>query len=147
MKIHRLISSAVCAAALATAQIAHAQGAGAEWTTPAGTVQGTRFNNLNQINPANVARLTEEFHFTTGIETGHEGPPLVVGTTMYMVTPFPNRLIAFDLAKGGNVKWTFDPRANPFAQDKACCDIVNRGAVYADGKVIYNVLDNTTVAG
>jgi PQQ-dependent dehydrogenase (methanol/ethanol family) len=146
MKIHRLISSAVCAAALATAQIAHAQGAGAEWTTPAGTVQGTRFSNLNQINPANVARLTEEFHFTTGIETGHEGAPLVVGTTMYMVTPFPNRLIAFDLAKGGNVKWTFDPRANPFAQDKACCDIVNRGAVYADGKVIYNVLDNTTVA-
>jgi len=55
-------------------------------------------------------------------------------------------LIAFDLAKGGDVKWTFDPHANRFAQDKACCDIVNRGAVYADGKVIYNVLDNTTVA-
>jgi len=55
-------------------------------------------------------------------------------------------LIAFDLAKGGDVKWIFDPHANRFAQDKACCDIVNRSAVYADGKVIYNVLDNTTVA-
>ena len=39
----------------------------------------------------------------------------------------------------------FDPHADPFAQDKACCDIVNRGAVFVNGKVIYNVLDNTTV--
>jgi alcohol dehydrogenase (cytochrome c) len=127
-------------------QMAHAQGAGAEWTTPAGTVQGARFSTLNQINTSNVARLTEEFHVTTGIEAGHEGAPLVLGTTMCMVTPFPNRLIAFDLAEGGEVKWTFDPHADRFAQDKACCDIVNRGAVYADGRVIYNVLDNTTVA-
>jgi lanthanide-dependent methanol dehydrogenase len=44
------------------------------------------------------------------------------------------------------VKWTLDPYANRFAQDKACCDIVNRDAVYADAKVIYDVLDNTTVA-
>jgi lanthanide-dependent methanol dehydrogenase len=28
----------------------------------------------------------------------------------------------------------------------ACCDIVNRGAVFADGKIIYNTLDAHTVA-
>jgi alcohol dehydrogenase (cytochrome c) len=28
----------------------------------------------------------------------------------------------------------------------ACCDIVNRGAAYADGKIIYNTLDAHTVA-
>jgi lanthanide-dependent methanol dehydrogenase len=128
--------------------------AGANWTTPAGTVQGTRFSALNQINADNVQRLQEEFRFSTDVVAGHEGAPLVVNSTMYVVSPFPNFLFALDLARGGQVRWKFDPRADPFAQDKACCDIVNRGAVYAprgatDGsvdKVIYNVLDNTTVA-
>ena len=58
-------------------------------------------------------------HFTFRIEAGHEGAPLVVGTTMYMVTSFPNRLIAFDLARGGDVRWTFDPHANRFAHLEA----------------------------
>jgi lanthanide-dependent methanol dehydrogenase len=130
-----------------TDNVAHAQsGAGAEWTTPAGTVQGTRFSTLSEINAANVGTLTEEFSFVTGVKAGHEGAPLVIGTTMYIVGPFPNRLFALDLANGGRLKWTFNPNANPFARDKACCDIVNRGAVFVNGKIIYNVLDNTTVA-
>jgi lanthanide-dependent methanol dehydrogenase len=71
---------------------------------------------------------------------------------MYVVGPFPNRLFALDLTRPGQTKWVFDPHANPFAQDKACCDIVNRGAVFVgtanapNGEIIYNVLDNTTVA-
>ena len=129
--------------------------AGAEWTTPAGTVQGTRFSSLTQINSTNVDRLQEEFHFSTGINAGHEGQPLVVNGIMYVVTPFPNLLYALDLGRNGDVKWVFDPHADLFAQDKACCDIVNRGAAFhprdpntatSVDKVIYNVLDNTTVA-
>jgi PQQ-dependent dehydrogenase (methanol/ethanol family) len=137
-------------ASLALPQILGAQlpapGAGAQWTTPAGDVQGTRFSTLDQINTTNVSRLQEEFHFRTDVRAGHEGAPLVVGRTMYIVSPFPNRLFALDLANGGRLRWVFDPKADPFAQDKACCDIVNRGAVYSNGKIIYNVLDNTTVA-
>jgi lanthanide-dependent methanol dehydrogenase len=125
---------------------ASAQAAGAEWTTPAGTVEGTRFSSLAQIDTANVGKLVEEFSFRTGVIAGHEGAPLVVGSTMYVVSPFPNKLFALDLKNRGKLLWTFDPRADPFAQDKACCDIVNRGAVHANGKIIYNVLDNTTVA-
>lgn len=129
--------------------------AGAEWTTPAGTVQGTRFSSLTQINSTNVDRLQEEFHFSTGINAGHEGQPLVVNGILYVVTPFPNLLYALDLGRNGDVKWVFDPHADLFAQDKACCDIVNRGAAFhprdpntatSVDKVIYNVLDNTTVA-
>jgi lanthanide-dependent methanol dehydrogenase len=149
--------------------------AGAEWTTPAGTVQGTRFSSLTEINRTNVSRLQEEFRFSTGVVAGHEGQPLVVNGTMYVVTPFPNKLVALDLAGsgdgslgdgdnsgsgsgdsgGGRVKWVFDPRPDPFAEDKACCDIVNRGAAYhprdpkvstSVDKIIFNVLDNTTVA-
>ena len=134
------------AGVLSAGDSARAQGTPGEWTTPAGDLQGTRFSQLSQINTTNVGRLVQEFQFRTGVEAGHEGTPLVIGRTMYIVGPFPNRLFALDLSRGGAVSWVFDPRADPHAQDKACCDIVNRGAAYANGKVIYNVLDNTTVA-
>ena len=98
------------------------------WTTPAGDVQGTRFSSLAQINTANVRRLTQEFEFETGIEAGHEGAPLVVGNTMYMVGPFPEQIVRAQPRQQGALRWVFNPRANPFAEGKACCDIVNRGA-------------------
>src|SRR5206468_12061397 len=34
----------------------------------------------------------------------------------------------------------------PAAKGEACCDLVNRGAVAADGKILYNTLDGYTVA-
>jgi lanthanide-dependent methanol dehydrogenase len=135
--------------AVATAvlpQRSNAQAAGAEWTTPSGTQQGTRFSTLADITPANVATLTEEFSFSTGSRASHQGQPLVVGRTMYIVTPFPNKLIALDLDNPGATRWTYSPPVREFARGVACCDVVNRGAVYAAGKVIYNVLDNTVVA-
>jgi lanthanide-dependent methanol dehydrogenase len=134
------------AAVLLPHHLAWAQAAGAEWTTPAGTVEGTRFSSLAQIDTSNVSRLKEEFHFNTGVKAGHQGAPLVVGSTMYVVGPFPNKLFALDLTRPGQTRWVFDPRANEYAKGVACCDIINRGAVFANGKIIYNVLDNTTVA-
>ncbi len=125
---------------------AQAQDAGAEWSTPSGSLQATRFSKLTDITPANAGGLVEEFAFPTGAVASHQGQPLVVGSTMYIVTPFPNKLIALDLAHPGVTLWTFNPGANPYARGVACCDVVNRGAVYADGKIIYNVLDDTTVA-
>ena len=66
---------------------------------------------------------------------------------MYIVTPYPNKLIAFDLSKPGAAKmWEYAPPIDPTAFGKACCDDVNRGASYWDGNIIYNVLDNQTVA-
>ena len=124
----------------------YAQAAGAEWTTPSGTLQGTRYSGLSQITSGNVATLVEEFAFPTGTKASHQGQPLVVGSTMYIVTPFPNKLIALDLRFPGQTLWTFDPGARRYARGVACCDVVNRGAVYAGGKIIYNVLDDTTVA-
>src|SRR3954451_11327038 len=116
--------------------------ADAEWTTPAGTVQGTRFSTLAQINTTNVNQLRREFSFSTGVRARHEGQPLVVGDMMYVVSPFPNRLFAFDLNSPVALRWVFDPKPNRFAQDQACCDITNRGAAFArrsngQGIIIY----------
>ncbi|MDO9316551.1 MAG: PQQ-dependent dehydrogenase, methanol/ethanol family [Burkholderiaceae bacterium] len=134
-------------AALAAPTLSHAQAAaGADWTTPSGTAQATRFSSLTDITPGNVGKMVEEFSFKTGSTATHQGQPLVVGSRMYVVTPFPNRLIALDLAHPGLTLWTYNPGGKEFARGVACCDVVNRGAVYADGKVIYNTLDDYTVA-
>ena len=121
--------------------------AGNEWTLPAGDYANTRFSSLAQITTANVANLKVMTTLSTGIPHGHEGNPLVVDNTMYVVTPFPNNLIAVDLTKpGGALKWIYEPHPDPRSVGIACCDVVNRGASYADGKIIYNLLDAHTVA-
>jgi alcohol dehydrogenase (cytochrome c) len=119
---------------------------GAEWTTAGGVPQGTRYSTLAQITPANVGQLTEEFAYPTGTKGSHQGSPLVVGNVMYVVTPFPNKLIALDLTHPGSALWTFNPNPAGFARGLTCCDIVNRGAAYANGLVVYTLLDGNVVA-
>jgi len=114
---------------------------------PARDYAATRYSGLSQITARNVTHLHPVWSFSTGVLGGHEGQPLVVGSTMYVVTPFPNVLYAFDLTREGYpLKWKYRPEVNPTALGIACCDAINRGAVYADGKIIYNLLDGHTVA-
>src|SRR5690349_9366748 len=118
-----------------------------QWTMPARDYAATRYSGLNQITPANAAHLKPVWTFSTGVLGGHEGQPLVVDRTMYVVTPYPNVLYAFDLTtEGYPLKWKYRPAVDPKAIGIACCDVINRGAAYADGKIVYNLLDGHTVA-
>lgn len=118
-----------------------------QWTIPAGDYAGTRYSPLDQINAENVKNLKLVGVMEMGIPHGAEGQPLVVNDTMYVVTPFPNDLIALDLTKPGfPMKWKYEPRPDEKAVGIACCDVVNRGASYADGKIVYATLDNNVVA-
>lgn len=120
---------------------------GGEWRLPAGDNANTRYSSLAQIDASNAKDLKVIGMVSTGIPRGHEGQPLVVGDTLYVVTPFPNDLIAIDLHDPkGPLKWKYQPHPDPMAVGKACCDVVNRGASYAQGKIIYNLLDAHTVA-
>ena len=58
-----------------------------EWPMPAGDYAATRYSPLDQIDVANAPRLHPVWSFSTGVLGGHEGQPLVVGDTMYVVTP------------------------------------------------------------
>jgi len=121
--------------------------AAGEWQMPAGDYASSRFSDLAQITPANAANLKASWTFSTGVLRGHEGQPLVVNNTMYLVTPYPNVSYAIDLATAGQpLKWKFRPENAQAATGQACCDVVNRGAAYADGKIFYNLLDGHTVA-
>jgi PQQ-dependent dehydrogenase (methanol/ethanol family) len=117
-----------------------------EWTMPAKNFASTRFSALDEVNWQNVATLTLAFSFDTGVKRGQEAAPLVVGATMYVVTPYPNVLFALDLEKKGALKWKYQPAVEPRAQGIACCDVVNRGASYADGRIYYNTLDGRALA-
>ncbi len=118
-----------------------------QWTLPAGDYANTRFSPLDQINAKNVNNLKIVGTMSTGIPHGHEGQPLVVNGTLYVVTPFPNDLIALDLSKPGfPMKWKYEPRPDPQSQGVACCDVVNRGASYGDGKIVFATLDNHIIA-
>ena len=116
-----------------------------QWTMAARNYDSTRYSGLNQINVGNVSGLRPAFSYTTRLDRGHEAAPIVVGGTMYIVTPFPNHVVALDLTKGGAVKWTYEPKAKPAAQGVACCDVVNRGGVYWDGKFIFATLDGAVI--
>ena len=118
-----------------------------DWPMPAKDYAATRYSDLTEITGANAGRLRPVWSFSTGVLGGHEGQPLVVDHTMYVVTPYPNVLYAFDLTREGYpLKWKYRPAVDPNALGIACCDAVNRGAFYADGKIVYNLLDGHTVA-
>jgi PQQ-dependent dehydrogenase (methanol/ethanol family) len=81
------------------------------------------------------------------VNRGHEAAPLAVADTLFVVTPYPNHLLAYDLkAPGSPPRWTYTPESSPAAQGVACCDVVNRGAAYWKGRVFFNTLDAQTVA-
>jgi lanthanide-dependent methanol dehydrogenase len=117
------------------------------WPLPGRDAQGTRYSPLTQITTDNVKNLHVVWTFSTGFARGFEGQPLVVNNTMYVVTPWPNWVFALDLTKpNGPVKWVYKSPTARAAQGEACCDVVNRGASFADGKIVFNRLDNHTVA-
>jgi lanthanide-dependent methanol dehydrogenase len=118
-----------------------------QWLMPAKNYASTRFSSLNEINTENARNLQVTWTFATGLANGHEAAPLVVNNTMYIVTPYPNTLYALDLTQpGAPMKWRYDPKPVPSSQGVACCDVVNRGGAYFNGKIFYNTLDNHTVA-
>jgi PQQ-dependent dehydrogenase (methanol/ethanol family) len=118
-----------------------------QWSMPSKDYAATRYSGLAEITRQNAGALHPLWSFSTGVLGGHEGQPLVVGDTMYVVTPWPNVLYAFDLTREGYpLRWKYRPEVSANAIGISCCDTVNRGAFYADGKIIYNLLDGHTVA-
>src|SRR6185503_14504028 len=72
-----------------------------QWVRPAKDFQGTRFSGLTEINNTNVQNLHVFGTFSLGTTRGVEAAPIVAGTTMYLITPFPNFVYALDLTKEG----------------------------------------------
>ncbi|MGB8736370.1 MAG: methanol/ethanol family PQQ-dependent dehydrogenase, partial [Rhodomicrobium sp.] len=116
------------------------------WVMQAGDYSNHRYSKLKQITDENVGRLEPAWTFSTGVLRGHEGGPLVIGDVMYVHGPFPNPVFALDLNNAGKILWKYEPKQNPDVIPVMCCDTVNRGVAYGDGKIFLNQADTTLVA-
>jgi PQQ-dependent dehydrogenase (methanol/ethanol family) len=144
MRLGMLFLGCVAAAAVTTLLFA-AEDNDRDWPMSGKNYSNTRFSGLSQINTQTVAKLKLAWSFDTGVNRGQEAAPIIVGDTMYVVTPFPNYVYALDLRTNGAVKWKFDPKPKPAAQGVACCDVVNRGCAFSNGKIYFNTLDGNTI--
>ena len=72
--------------------------------------------------------------------------PLVIGDVMYVHAPFPNTVFALDLNNDGKILWKYEPKQDPNVIPVMCCDTINRGLAYADGKIFLHQADTTLVA-
>jgi lanthanide-dependent methanol dehydrogenase len=139
------LAAATSGSAVANQELAQLSANPNNWAMQAGDFSNHRYSALQQINAGNVSKLQVAWMFSTGVLRGHEGSPLVIGDTMYLHTPFPNNVFAIDLGSQ-KIKWKFAPKQDPAVIPQMCCDTVNRGLAYADGKVILQQADSMLVA-
>ena len=118
----------------------------ANWAKPRLDDAATAYSTLKQINASNVGKLQVAWTFSTGVLRGHEGAPLVIGNMMYVHTPFPNIVYALDLDHDAKIVWKYEPKQDPAVIPIMCCDTVNRGLSFGDGKVFLHQADTTLVA-
>jgi PQQ-dependent dehydrogenase (methanol/ethanol family) len=144
---HIVVAVAVAAPALAfaNADVEKNIADSNNWATQAGDMFNQRYTKLKQINTGNVGKMQVAWTFSTGVLRGHEGSPLVVGGTMYLHSPFPNKVWALDLDTQ-KIKWKYEPKQDSAVIAQMCCDTVNRGLAYAEGKVILQQADSMLVA-
>ncbi|MEL6521855.1 MAG: methanol/ethanol family PQQ-dependent dehydrogenase [Pseudomonadota bacterium] len=132
--------------ALANDGLVAEMGDPSQWAIQTGDYKNQRFSQLDQINADNVGDLQVAWTFSTGVLRGHEGSPLVVDDVMYVHTPFPNIVYALDLANDGKILWKYEPKQDPDVIPVMCCDTVNRGVAYAEGKIFLHQADTKIVA-
>jgi alcohol dehydrogenase (cytochrome c) len=117
-----------------------------DWLSIRRTYDGWGYSPLDQITPANVARLQPAWVFATGVTNGHEAPPMVNNGVMFVATP-GNQVIAID-AKTGGLLWRY---RRPLPEDVILLHGTSRGvALYRDkvyfaaGEAVLVALDATT---
>lgn len=116
------------------------------WAHQRGGYHNQGYSMLNQINAHNVKDLKLAWTFSTGVNRGHEGAPLVVDGVMYLHTAFPNNVYALDLNNDQKIIWSYFPKQDTKVQAMLCCDNVNRGLAYGDGKIYLQQNDGVLVA-
>lgn len=137
--------AAVPGLALANADLGKLMKDPKNWAAQAGDFSNQRYSDLKQINKSNVKDLKVAWTFSTGVLRGHEGGPIVIGDTLYVHSAFPNKVFAIDL-ETQKIKWKYEPKQDPSVIPVMCCDTVNRGLAYGEGKIFLQQADTTLVA-
>jgi len=108
-----------------------------DWSTVSGDPGANRYSPLTQISKSTVGSLKVLWTFATGSLRAHEGNPLVAGGKLFLHTPHPVAVYAFDLDRPGEPPlWKFAPTSRdpaPFV----CCDGVVRGIAWHPSGKLY----------
>jgi alcohol dehydrogenase (cytochrome c) len=112
-----------------------------DWLMVRRTYDGWGYSPLDQISPANVARLRPVWTFATGVINGHEAPPIVNNGVMFVATP-GNQVIAIDAATGG-VLWRY---RRPLPEDVILLHGTSRGVALYRDKIFFAAGEAVLVA-
>jgi len=121
------------------------------WPNHGNDLANTRFQNIDQITPANAGTLAPAWVFHTGVLdplAELQVSPIVINGRMF-VTDGHDDVFALNAATGKQI-WAYKPLETgdmpPIEQMIVCCGRNNKGVAYADGKVFYGRLDDVVVA-
>ena len=112
-----------------------------DWLMVRRTYDGWGYSPLAQITPANVARLHPVWVFATGVNNGHEAPPIVNAGVMFVATP-GNQVIAID-AKSGGVLWRY---RRPLPEDARVGHPTSRGVALHGDRIYFAASEAVLVA-
>ncbi|WP_338111652.1 PQQ-dependent dehydrogenase, methanol/ethanol family [Sphingopyxis granuli] len=115
-----------------------------DWVTHGGTYAEQRFSPLSDINTDNIGQLKLAWYYDLDTNRGQESTPLEVGGILYASTAW-SKVKAVDAATGKEL-WTFDPKVPGEWGQRGCCDVVNRGVAYYDGRIYLGTLDGRLIA-
>nr|WP_294552853.1 PQQ-dependent dehydrogenase, methanol/ethanol family [uncultured Rhodopila sp.] len=111
------------------------------WLMTRGNYQGWSYSTLDQINTGNVKRLTPVWAVSTGVDSGHESPPIVNNGVMFVSTPY-SQVMALDAASGA-LLWRYKRR---LPEGFSALHNTSRGVALYGDKVFFPALDAVLVA-
>lgn len=103
------------------------------WLSHGRTYDEQRHSPLTKINVENVAGLGLEWFYDMDTRRGQEATPLFVNGVLYLTSAW-SKVHAFD-ARSGELLWQYDPEVPGDWAVRGCCDVVNRGVAFHDGKI------------
>jgi alcohol dehydrogenase (cytochrome c) len=112
-----------------------------DWLMVRRTYDGWGYSPLAQITPDNVKQLRPAWVFSTGVNSGHEAPPIVNDGVMFVATP-GNQVIALD-ARSGSLLWRYK-RQTP--EDIILLHATSRGVALHGDKIFFAANEAVLVA-
>jgi alcohol dehydrogenase (cytochrome c) len=111
------------------------------WLMTKGRYEGWSYSELDQVNTTNVRNLVPVWSMSTGVDSGHEAPPIVNNGVMFVSTPH-NQVLALD-AKSGDLLWRYK---REIPEEFSALHNTNRGVALYGDKVYFAALEATLVA-
>ncbi len=111
------------------------------WLMTRGSYKGWSYSPLDQINSGNVKGLVPVWAVSTGVDSGHEAPPIVNNGVMFVATPY-SQVMALNAATG-DLLWRYRRK---LPEGFSALHNTSRGVALYGDKVYLPGLDAVLVA-